>query len=343
MISGKNGGAKVHKGETAKNPNHSKSDGKGDGKGNGGAPKNYGAYGGYKGVSRKDAAKLVNPEIRAAVATLRKQRKLSRQSRNYYSKQYRNQWQGQRGNIKDNAKTTQNYIEGQNAAIGNLYQDAQDQSAQAQQALMSQLQSSTDATTNMANNNLGALGLGSVGDLGGADRMALAAQQGANNQANLTAMSAGAKSIGDLFLGASSAERQSALGDARSARNEALNQARKAYWDDRTAINQEIRDTKASRRGLINQMMQQMAETGWGQYMDYENLKLSKKALAASQRQAASYSSGGSGYYGGGSYNGYSTSSSSSDTGSGLGGVDDATYEYFSGNGSKGKNKGKKG
>jgi hypothetical protein len=253
------GGPKKPKDGMAQGNNGNANGNKGN---NGGGSLRYGAYGGYKGVARKKAAGFVDADIR-------------RLKRDTHSgvKQERRQFRRERGDIKHVARETGQQLHQLRHNSAQAYSDAASQSAAAQQALSQQISQNSGAVQGGANSELSRLGLSgsdATAQMGAdaANSQNIAAQGGANNAANLGLASANSKALSNLMIGSNKGERFSQLGISRNARDENVSQLRDA-----------LHQAQAGRGDSVKALLDQMAQTGWQQYMGQAQLGLQRQSM----------------------------------------------------------------
>lgn len=265
-------------------PFHGK--GKGDKSGNKGGKRGgglrYGAYGGYKGVPRKKALRFVNSDIR----------RLARDT-NDEARQERRKYRRTRGDINAIASATRDNVAKLNANTTQSYNSAIEQSKAAQEALSAQIASNSGAVQSGANSELARLGLGGSDVTGqmtadAAYAQNTAAQNSQDNLSNIGLASANAQSLGDLMLGSIKGEQMHQKGQARNIRDENVSQLRDA-----------LHAARAGRGDSVRALLDQMAQTGWAQYMDQAQLNLQRRAL---KKTGSSYGYGGGSSYSGSSY-----------------------------------------
>lgn len=325
-IKDKKGKPKV-KGSPVRNkdkvPGKKGNDNKGGGKKGGGKGNNarYGAFGGYKGVSRKRAAKLVQPEIDKQLNALKREKtKINRSARDE-TKEARQLYQRTTGDLEHIFDESGDYIEHQNNLITGQYDDTRSRALAAQQALAQQLAAQGNATGTGVNDELARLGIQGGADMGQfasdqAFAQNTAALGGQHNLQNLDMMSANAASVGNLLSGMNEGSRASQLGQAKNTRNSMFGDINDAKRDAKADVQQAMREARAARPGLIQQMLESLAQTGWGQFVDSKNLSLQQQQLNL-QRQAQNFAQNqtrmaNARLYGGGGSGGSSGGGSSS-------------------------------
>jgi hypothetical protein len=326
--------AKVAAGSNASTPkmptrlNRIKGKGKGSlsqglGSGKNSGVRRYGAYGGYEGVSYKRASNLAQSMIRPELRALRSDRRQIRRETRAEIERANTLYGRSVGDINHIYDESSDYIGDRQAAIGAGYDTARADSAAAQAALASQLNATAIGTQSQVNAELSRLGIG----LGGADRGAIAgdaafasgtaAISGANNLANLNMADANASAIGQLLQGMQAGGRSSNLGKVLNNRNDSIFEAEQARNEGFAQVRDAMRDVRGGRKDIMLQLLEQLSQTGWQQYMDQQGLNL--------QRRAMRQSGGGGGY-------GSSGSSGGSSTGSGYYGAKvDAMIDALSG------------
>lgn len=275
---------------------------------------NYGAMGNYPGVRYSEAASLVNAQLKPQIRDIRNERqKLRRETQFERQRAYRN-YNQTTGDLNHIFSETGDYIGSQNQAIQDQYSGLTDRTTQAQAALMQHLQENGAGAVNGVTSELSRLGIEGGADLGAIsnDQQFMegqAAINGQSMQANIGLQQAGASDVGNLLMGMTAGSRASSLGQAANAKSAALFEAEAAKKQGVEQLQRAMKDLRTSRPDLVRQMMEQMQESRWGQYMDSQNLDMQREQLnmqRAAQRayqksSASRYSSGGSSYPSGGS------------------------------------------
>lgn len=272
-----------------KKPNGPKGNGpkgKGDGKPGkgkkGGGGKFFGGLGGYKGVRKSKVKRLVGGVIRDEVRDLSRERKgVNREYRRERADVNREFRRG-RQDLKHVFGETDDYL----GFLGNQSQqqtNAQSQQiAMAQQALEQQLGGTYTGAADQVTSELDRLGIGGGGSLAQlgldqANAQAMGAQAGANAQSTLGLMGGNSQQMMGLLRGMNQGSMMSNAGLNMQRRNDALIEARGSRDENQQAIRDAIRDVRSGRRDLFFQMLNQLQETGWNQYMDQQQLRMAKR------------------------------------------------------------------
>lgn len=264
--------------------NDNKGDGKGDGKkGPGYKTKGrFGAYGGYKGVSRKKVNRLVGGVIRDEVRDLNHERRSVRREYKRNKRDVNRSFRRGQQDLKHVFGETGDFI---NSLGATSQQSILDQSAQinaAQAALQQQLGGTYTGAQQAGAEELARLGISGGGNFGQliadqANAQAMGAQNAANQQATLGAMGGNAQQLMGMLAGMNQGSFMSNAGLNLQRRNDALIEARGNRDENMQTIRDAIRDTKLGRRDLFFQMLNQLQETGWSQYMDQQQLNMAKR------------------------------------------------------------------
>ena len=238
---------------------------KGNGKGKGkGHPKRYGAMGGYGGVKYSDAAHIIGGQIRHIVRGYKNQKD---QTRDLYQKS--------KGDINHIFDSSGNYIMGANQKIADSYAAQKSAMDSIYGALNGQLKSGASGIQDAAMAELQRMGInpGAAGDMSSdANFMqAMVMGQQANSGANMAAQAQGSDAVGQLLLGMNSGAKSSALGQAINTRNSGLSD-----------INAQIRDARSGRGDAINQLLMQMNDSRFQQWLGLQNLRMSRRSMNSS-------------------------------------------------------------
>lgn len=261
----------------------------GKNKGKKGMPKMFGARAGYEGVPTRRVNRLVGGVIRDEVRDLRGQlRGVRADSREAVRNVRRDARRG---------KQDLRYVHGETADVlgnisrqnTNMYAQQADSTAAANAALQQMLGGTYSGAQAGAESELARLGLGGQ-QSGTFDQMMLDAAnaQGVAQQSGANAMGtmgmAGTNSAAGMAMlqGMNQGSYMQGIGQNLNARNDALSEIRTNRIDNVNEVRRAIRDAKSSRRDLFFQLLQQLQQTGWDQYMQQQQLQLQRKALRKS-------------------------------------------------------------
>lgn len=260
------------------------------------ASKLVGGYGPYPGVKRSEVNSLVDGQIRREVKGLKRDRKALKRDARKERKVARNDYQRALGDLGYIYGETRDYTEARNRDVLAGYDDAMGKNDAAGAALRQSLGASYTGAKEAANAELARLGIQQGASMSGMDRD-LSFLQGmgdtntANQAANLNLSRANAGAVGNLMSSMVQGSHMSQRGQARNALDDALFDIRQNRQDQMAALNDAITDVRGSRSDLFQQTLQQLSQTGWGQFMDLQNLRLQRQQMNA--YNGANRSSGG--------------------------------------------------
>lgn len=264
----------------------------GKGRGNKGkGPRFVGGNGhGFQGVNMHQLNALIQAQMQEILNPIRDERKdVKRQTRDALA-QARSQYQNSVGGINNIFGQTGQYISGRNAETAKAWDTARAATSADQTALIAQLGMNNAGAQGSVTNEMSRLGMDGSQFTGGiaadaAFSQGLAGQQGSNNMANLNLMASAAGSVGNLLLGMNAGSQSSALSSAMKDRNSAITGIRNDKRDQLNDINEAIREARSGRKGLLQQLYQQLLQTNWGMYVDQQNLQQQQQQINM-QRQA---------------------------------------------------------
>jgi hypothetical protein len=128
----------------------------------------------------------------------------------------------------------------------------------------------------------------------------------ANTSANVGAMGANANAVGQLLGQMNAGAHTSSVGKAGNARSDSLFELEQNKLKGFNEVRQAMRDLKGTRKDAMLQVLEQLSQTGWAQYMEGQQLNMQRRAMrggggGGSGSGSSGSSSGGStsGYYGG--------------------------------------------
>jgi hypothetical protein len=259
---------------------------KGDGKkGNGlgsGMGKFYGGRGGYKGVRVKGVRRLVNGVLKDELNDLRKQARASRQDGRYLAQAAKRDYRRGLGDLNYVHGETADYLSGLNQRTQQTYADQGNQQAQAQAALNSMLGSTYSGAQSGASEELARLGIqggGNFQQLGAdqANAQAVAAQSGANAQSTLGMAGANSAAGMQMLQGMNQGSFMQGVGQNLNARNDQLGQIRSDRVNQMNEIRRAMQEARGSRRDMFFQLLQQLQQTGWDQYVQQQQLGMQRR------------------------------------------------------------------
>lgn len=244
-----------------------------------GGKRRFGAMGAYPGVKYGDAAGIVNGQVRHEVRGLKNQKN-----------QIRNLFQSSRGDINHIFGESGEYIMGANKKIADSYTSQKSQMDAIYAALNGQLKSGASGIQDAAMAELSRLGInpGAAGDMSSDANFMQAMVQGqqANAGANMAAQAQGSDAVGQLLLGMNQGAKTSALGQAMNTRNVGL-----------TDVNAQIRDVRLGRRDAINQLLMQMNDSRFQQWLGLQNLQMQRASMHHGWASSGASAAGNAAYY----------------------------------------------
>jgi len=255
----------------------------------------FGSVGGYGGVDRNMVRQLINSTVRPELMAMRGDRR--------YVNRQANNATADANSLYDRSVGDLNYVFGEAGDyIGNLgqqinsgYDHTAQKTAQANAAGQAQMQANTDATSAAINNQLQGLGLSG---LAGVDPRLMsdaafsqnqAVQQGANEAANLAASQQAANTVTGLLGGMIAGSKASNLGQAAQNRMTGINDINRAKQDDLASINDSMRELRASKPGMIRDMLLQLQAQGFDQWQAIQSLNLSRRSMNMDAAQDSAY------------------------------------------------------
>lgn len=275
-------------------------DDKGSGKGSGKGPNNgsnksggkyFGARGGYEGVSKKKVRRLVNGVLRDEIKDLRREKAQIRRDLRHQTQQARRDYRRGKGDLEHVFGETGDYISFLGDQTQQTYEDQSAQSAAATAALQQQIADTYSGANTGVNSELARLGIEGGANLGGlasdqANAQSVAAQTGLNAQTTMGMASANSSQLMNLISGMNQGSYMSAMGQNLNNRNDNLTEINRDRQDNFNAVRDAIRDVKGSRKDMFFQLLNQLQETGWSQYMDQQQLNLAKRNARHARRNS---------------------------------------------------------
>lgn len=258
-----------------------KGDGK-SGKNKGGMPKFYGGLGGYKGVKTKTLRRLVNGILREEIGSLRSEKRgLNRETRSLTQAANR-QYRRGKGDLNHVFGETSDYLNHLRSQSQQQYAQQASQAQAAQAALQQSLGGTYSGAQQAGLAELERLGVAGGGNFSqlqsdAANAQAMAQQAGANAQSTMNMAAGNADALAGLLQGMNQGAYQSHIGKNLTARNEALAEIGAMKRDGYAEIRDAIREAKKSRGDVFFQLLQQLQQTGWNQYVEQQQLKRNRR------------------------------------------------------------------
>lgn len=265
-----------------KGPNAKGNDKKPAGKKGGGGF--FGGRGGYKGVKKSDAKRLVNGVMREELSDLRSQGRTVKRDARSGIKVARTDYNRGKEDLRVVHGEVGDYLSSlaqRNAAtVGN----EQTQQAQAQAALQTMLGNTYSGAQSQAQSELGRLGIqggGSFQQLGldQANAQGVAAQSGANAQSTLGMAGSNSAAAMQMLQGMNQGSYMQGVGQNLNSRNDALAELRNNRTDQLNEVRNAMQEARGTRRDMYFQLLQQLQQTGWDQYVQQQQLQMQRKAL----------------------------------------------------------------
>lgn len=277
-----------------------------------------GGQGPYKGVPYNQARRLVQLQIQEALNELRREKQGVGRDYQHGVEDANTLYNRSIGDLEHIYKESGDYIGFQNQAIADAFAANKAENAAATQALLGTLSGNTSGVIGGVDAEMARLGITGAANTGGISADGafagnLAGINGANEQANIAAMAAGSADVGNLLLGMNAGSRSSHMGQAVNDRNYMLTELLRNRDDNLNDIRQAMRDVRGKKGGMINELLMQLSQTGFDQFIALQQLRLQqqasrkgrggkKKHRKSSRRSYQSYggrsNSGGNGGYG---------------------------------------------
>lgn len=277
---------------SSKSPKN-KSDG--DKKKNGGKKKKkgsgrYGAMGGYKGVSRKRAARFVDGDIRKLLLQLTHQAQNARAEYRRGKRDVNDLYDRTTGDLGYINAEMQDFLSAMNGKFAGIF-DSSNQQLAANQAAQAQGNNEQAAALQAAAlaemQRLGIQGGGDTGAMMGDTQFLnqLSGQELANMQGLNTAQQGAAEMLGQMMQGMAMGSYQSQMGQAANGRNEMLNTLLDAKNDAVRDVRQGKIETLKDRGNAIRQLLEQMNQARFSQWANMQDLNLARARLNLDRRQ----------------------------------------------------------
>lgn len=277
------GGKKGGKGKnvTSKNVKGGKNRNEASKLGNG-MPAFYGGRGGYKGVSTKKVRGLTNGLIKDEVRSIKREKGEVKRDSVLEARSARRDYRRGKQDLRHVYGETGDYLKHLAEQNQGTFTQQSGLMDAANAALQQQLGGTYTGAIEGVNSEMARLGIEGGANTGQmfADQafsQAQGAQAGANAQSTLGLTNANANQLSGLVQGMNQGSFMSAMGQNLNRRNDTLGEIKQNRIDNMDEITGAIRDVRMGRKDLFTQLLNQLQETGWGQYMDQQHLNLARK------------------------------------------------------------------
>lgn len=245
-------------------------------------PARYGKVGGYKGVKKSTAQDLARGVYNTEMRELQgQQRNLDRDTRQNVL-EAENQYNRAKGDLSHVYGTTGKYIDTQKTNTAAQYASGEQQASAASAALKSQLGDLYSGATGGAESELERLGISDAGNYQGLlsdslNAQATAEQSGENARSTMAQSGSNANALMSLLSGMNQGSYTSSTGQILNARNDAIGKAKDEQYNQTRKIRDAMVQAKASRKDIYLQLLQQLQQTGWSQYLQNQQLGIQRK------------------------------------------------------------------
>ena len=255
----------------------------------GGGSAFFGARGGYKGVRKSNVKRLVNGVMGDEIRDLRSQSRSVRRDARDGINQANVAYERGKGDLNYVHGETSDYLSDLARRNQANQQQAVGQQAQAQQALQGMLGQTYSGAQSGASQELARLGISGGGSFqqlnaDSANAQAVAAQSGANAQSTLGLAGSNASSAMQMLQGMNQGSMMQGLGQNLNARNDALSEVRNNRTDQMNEVRNAMQEARGTRKDMFFQLLQQLQQTGWDQYVQQRELQQSTRQLNMQQR-----------------------------------------------------------
>jgi hypothetical protein len=258
-------------------------------KGGGGAF--FGGLGGYKGVRKGQVSRLTNGLMREEMNGLNRQAREIKRDANEQINIARTDYERGKGDLNYVHGETDDYISSlaQKNQLNNQQVLGQQQAAQ--QALQSMLGSTYSGAQTSAQNELARLGISGGGNFqqlsaDQANAQGVAAQSGANTNSTLDMAGQNASSAMQMLQGMNQGSMMQGLGQALNAKNDSLAETQNNRIGQLNEVRTAMQEANATRKDLFLQLLMQLQQTGWDQYVQKRELGMQGRQLNMQNRDS---------------------------------------------------------
>lgn len=245
-------------------------------------PARYGKVGGYKGVNKSTAANLAAGVYNTEMRELQGQQRNADRDTRQDILEAENQYARAKGDLEHVYGKTGSYISTMKDRAASEYQTGRDQSVAATAALKNQLSGLYSGATGGAESELERLGISDAGNYQGIlsdslNAQAVASQSGENARSTMEQSGSNVNALMELLGGMNQGSHTSSTGQVLNARNDAISKANDENFNQTRKIRDAMVQAKASRKDIYLQLLQQLQQTGWSQYLQNQQLKIQRK------------------------------------------------------------------
>jgi hypothetical protein len=271
--------------------------------GGGGGNRMFGGMGGFQGVDQRMVRQLINQTVRPEMMAMRDDRQFINRQADDALSDANTAYQHQVSGINNIFNTAGQQVAGIGQQIQSGYQNLAGQVAGNDAAAQGQIDANASAAqqaiaAQLA--NAGITGLASpdpsiAGDA--AFAKSIAAQQGANNQTNIGMQQQSAATLSGLLGGMIQGSRASGLAGASQEHATGVNDINRAKREDLASVTDAMQQLRATKPGMIREMLLQLQAQGFDQWSALQNLNMQRKQMnhgmsmdrAAMNEEAAYY------------------------------------------------------
>lgn len=249
----------------------------------------YGGVGGYKGVKTKPVKRLVNGVLRDEIRDLRKQVRAVKQDARGEKRILREDYRRGKADLDYVHGETGDYLNHLSGQNQQMFQQQGSQQQAAQAALQQHLQGTYSGAQQGAQDELARLGIqggGSFQQLNAdqANAQAVAGQSGANAQSTLGMAGANSAAALQMLQGMNQGSFLQGIGQNLNAHNDAMAEVRTNKINNLNEVRQAMQEARGSRRDMFFQLLQQLQQTGWDQYVQQQQLGMQRQQHNISMR-----------------------------------------------------------
>lgn len=249
----------------------------------------FGRVGGYKGVRKSQVSRLTNGLMREEMNGLNRQAREVKRDANEQINIARTDFERAKGDINYVHGETDDYISGLAQRNQQNTQNVAQQQQAAQQALQSMLGATYSGAQTNAQNELSRLGIqggGNLQQLGAdsANAQAVAMQTGQNAQSTLGMAGQNSQAAMQMLQGMNQGSMMQGMGQALNAKNDSLAETQNNRIGQLNEVRTAMQEANATRKDLFMQLLMQLQQTGWDQYVQKRELGQNARSLNMQQQ-----------------------------------------------------------
>lgn len=254
-------------------------------RGGGGGNRMFGGMGGFKGVDRRMVQQLINSTVRPEIMAMKDDRQYINRQANDALEDQNALYAGTIRGLNQVYDSTGQYVNNLGQQINTGFQNLAGQVAGNDAAVGGVVDANASAAQQAINAQLAQAGIAGIapvdpsiqGDAAFAKN--IAAQQATNNQTNIGMQQQSANTLTGMLGGMIQGSRATDIGRASSEHMTGVNDINRAKREDLATINDSMQQLRATKPGMIREMLLQLQAQGFDQWQALQALNMNRRQM----------------------------------------------------------------